>query len=115
MSASDTFKQWLVTCEPCDKKFEIFGWASKLPIACPSCNEPTELYHEIKNQSSGIAVDSIPGGVEIRHLSTKPERFYSKTDIKRRCNEKGFVWDGDTPGKPYKVQWAGRSDAPAKS
>lgn len=106
MRATDTMREWLVFCQPCDKKFEIWEWASKLPIKCPSCDQPTELYHE-GDRSAAVIGDDIPGGVEIRHLDPTPRRYYSKTEIKRRCNEKGMNWADDTPG-PYKVRWSGK-------
>lgn len=37
-----------------------------------------------------------------------PRKFYSKTELRRAANEAGLCIAGDTPGKPYKVQWSGR-------
>ena len=57
-----------------------------------------------------IDVDGL-ASVEIRHGICNPDgsprRYYSKTEIKRAANEKGLVLVGDTPGKPYKVNWSG--------
>ena len=103
-----TFKEWLFECFSCEKKFGILAWDTALDNQkCPACNEPVDLYIPNRSRAPGIATDGIPGGVEIRHLGPKPERFYSKTDIKRACNERGFNWADDTPG-PYKVKWSGK-------
>lgn len=102
-------KEWLFSCISCEKTFGIWAWNYELDgQACPVCNEPVDLYIPERGKSAGIATDSIPGGVEIRHLSSKPERFYSRTDIKRACNERGFNWLGDSP-KKYPIRWSGRS------
>lgn len=62
-------------------------------------------------QSAGVITDEIPGGIEIRHGLCNPDgtpkRYYSKTEIKRAANERGYTIAGDTP-KPYNVQWSGR-------
>jgi hypothetical protein len=60
-----------------------------------------------RGQAPGVAADDIPGGVVIKHLGPQPEKFYSKTEIKRAANERGFNWADDTP-KPYKVRWSGK-------
>ena len=61
--------------------------------------------------SAGIATDAIPGGLEIKHglcnPDGSPKRYYSKTEIKRAANERGYTIGGDTP-KPYKVSWSGK-------
>ena len=114
--ATMTMREWIFACTPCDKQFGIWCWNYELDEQlCPACNESVSLYTPERSKAPGIAADSIPGGVEIRHLSNKPERFYSKTDIKRACNERGFNWAGDTPA-PYKIRWSGKtkSDAAAK-
>ena len=54
----------------------------------------------------GVVGDELLG-TEIRHLSHKPLKFDSKTDLKRYCNEHGWVNSGDTPA-PYRVQWSGK-------
>lgn len=118
--ATMTMKEWIFRCGRCDKKFGILCWNYELDgQKCLACNERAELYIEPRGKAPGIATDDIPGGIEIRHLSPKPERFYSKTEIKRACNERGFNWAGDTP-KKYNVHWSGKTKAdanktPAKS
>lgn len=102
-----TFKEWLVHCDPCDQNFKILEWAHKLPILCPLCDKPTALWSDKWERAPGVVGDDIPGGIEIRHLSPNPEKFYSRTEIKRACNERGWTWNGDTP-KPYNVPWSGR-------
>ena len=103
-----TFREWLLRCEGCDKTFGQWAWDHALPNQlCPACNQPVDLYVPKPRRAPGIATDSIRGGIEIRHLGPKPERFYSMTDIKRACNERGFNWADDSPG-PYKVKWSGK-------
>lgn len=62
-------------------------------------------------QSAGVITDEIPGGIEIRHGICNPDgtpkRYYSKTEIKRAANERGYTIAGDTP-KPYNVGWSGK-------
>lgn len=101
-------KEWLFRCDPCDKIFGLWIWNYEVDEqTCPACHQAVDLYVPERGVAPGIATDDIPGGVEIRHLSRKPERFYSKTDIKRACNERGFTWADDTP-KPYRVRWSGK-------
>ena len=103
-----TFREWLFRCDACEKVFGQWLWSYDVPIqVCPACNGPVELYVPERSRAPSIATDGIPGGVELRHLSWKPERFYSKTDIKRACNERGFTWADDTP-KDYKIRWSGK-------
>lgn len=102
-----TYKEWLVRCEPCEQNLKLWEWSHQLPPKCPMCDQPTLLWTEQTGQAPGVIPDDIPGGVEIRHLSATPERFYSKTEIKRACNERGWTWNGDTP-KPYNVPWSGK-------
>lgn len=104
-----TFKEWTFTCESCDKKLGWLCWDHELDKqVCPACNAPVVLYIPERSKAPGIVTDDFPGGVEIRHLSNKPERFYSKTEIKRACNERGWTQLGDTP-KKYRVPWSGRA------
>ncbi len=66
---------------------------------------------DIAGQSCGIITDEIPGGIEIKHGICNPDgtpkRYYSKTEIRRAANERGYTISGDTP-RPYKVAWNGR-------
>lgn len=62
----------------------------------------------------GIAGDDFPGGYVVNHLGPTPQKFYSKTELKRALNEKGLVIGGDTPGKPYKVKWSGKREEQPK-
>src|SRR3990167_7757364 len=100
-----TYRKWLVRCDACDKNWEDFAWDYNLPIVCKSCNAPTYLFDPRFDTAPGIIGDDIPGGVEINHLDPEVRRYYSKTEIKRRCNELGWVHADDTP-KPYKVAWS---------
>ena len=102
-----TFRKWYIRCEPCDARFYEWAWDSCLPIICKDCGAEALLWSDKLDNAPGIACDSIPGGLEIRHLTETPQKFYSKTDIKRACNEHGWVWSGDTP-KAYRVPWSGR-------
>ena len=106
-----TYREWIFECEPCNRRLGAWLWNYEVAdYRCPACNEPVELYVPQRSKSPGIATDDIPGGIEIRHLSNKPEKFYSKTEIKRACNERGFSWADDTP-KKYNVHWSGRERA----
>ena len=90
-----------VICEKCGTELQIGQY--------PFCNGDAS-----KHQTTGayIASDDIPGGIEIRHGICNPDgtpkRYYSKTEIKRALNEKGYQIAGDTPGRPYNVGWSGR-------
>ena len=103
-----TFKEWLLHCESCDKTFGFLVWDYELSDqVCPACNAPVDLYTPKQSKAPGIAPDGIPGGVEIRHLDRHPTKYYSRTEIKRRCNEVGMNWSDDTP-KEYKIPWSGK-------
>ena len=104
-----TLREWTFRCDSCDKNFGLLCWDYELEEqVCPACNLPVSLYIPERGKAPGLITDGIPGGVVINHLSNKPERFYSKTDIKRRANEKGFNFADDTP-KPYAVKWSGKT------
>lgn len=102
-----TYKKWLVHCGTCDKDLKLWAWSNELPPKCLVCDEPTSLWDEKKSDAPAVIGDDIPGGVEIRHLGPTPQRFYSKTDIRRAANEGGWTMNGDTP-VPYKVSWSGK-------
>ena len=100
-------------------------------LVCPSGHELLNVTHSIKEDhpkcmecglhmetlwrtyNGGVEQDSIEGGLEIQHGSGiinpdgSPKRYYSKTELRRACNEAGWSISGDTP-KPYKVAWSGR-------
>jgi hypothetical protein len=114
-----TFKVWPIWCDICEKAFDQLGWDYDLPLPCPDCKAPTYLDYDMQfGKAPGLITDDIPGGVEIRHGimndDGSPKRYYSKSDIKRACNEKGLVWGDDTPGRPYRVNWSGRRQEPEK-
>ena len=72
--------------------------------SCPECGESTETLW--LGTAPGVSADSFTGGITIRHLSHKPLRFDTKTELKRYCNEPGWV-NADEPPKPYRVHWSG--------
>lgn len=110
-----TFKEWPIKCNTiCGFKGKLLAWDHDLPIACPTCGEPTLVDGGILwGQSAGVIGDDIPGGIEIKHGLCNPDgtprRYYSKTEIKRAANEAGYTISGDTC-KPYPVQWSGRQE-----
>lgn len=87
-----------MNCENCGTyttklKFhkEKSGW-------CPACFYADEVPI---GQSSMIATDEIPGGIEIRHGICNddgtPKRFYSKSAIERAAYEAGYIVGDNTP------------------
>jgi hypothetical protein len=107
-----TFKEWPIHCEECDFTGKALGWDTDFPLTCPSCSSTaTFLTYEAKGSSAGVIQDSIEGGLEIRHglcnPDGSPKKYYSKTEIRRAANERGYTIGGDTP-KPYRVNWSGR-------
>lgn len=101
------FREWMLQCRDCGEIIEKWAWNNRLDEeSCPACSGSVDVYIPELSKAPGIVPDDIPGGVEIRHLSNKPERFYSRTEIKRACNERGFNWADDSP-RPYKVHWSG--------
>ena len=102
-----TFREWPFICAAGHEEKRL-AWDHELNQQRCQCGHPMDLKIEQRGSAPGIVGDDIPGGIEIRHLSDRPERFYSKTDIKRACNERGWTWNGDTP-KPYDVAWSGRT------
>ena len=111
--ATDTMRKWKLYCEQCDVQSERWEWASKFPLSCEECSSQLFLWSDKFDKAPSIIGDEIPGGIEIRHLDPEAKRYYSKTDIKRRCNELGWNWADDTPG-PYKVPWSGRRKEPER-
>lgn len=103
---------WHLVCDNCDHTTKILCWDYELPQPCQLC-EQGELAPAVSRQVHGIIGDDIPGGLEIRHLDAQPRKYYSKTEIKRACNERGVIWSDDTP-KPYKVAWSGKQREPEK-
>ena len=85
-------------------------------MQCERCFEEvlSELEHGLgkcplqpRYAGFGVVGDELPDRTEFRHLSHKPLRFDTKTELKRYCNEHGWVHSGDSP-KPYRVQWSGK-------
>ena len=105
-----TFREWPIYCWHCDQGAKIWGWDNE-PIRCPDCGNDAVLNFEERGKAPGIIGDDIPGGLELRHLDATPRKYYSKTEIKRVCNEKGLTWSGDTP-KPYNIPWSGKRIEP---
>lgn len=108
---SMTYKEWPLACE-CGWHGTAWFWNYDQPPDCPDCQEETHVSYEKRNRAPGLICDDFPGGIEIRHGicndDGSPKKYYSKTDIKRACNEKGLKWADDTPGKPYPVSWSGK-------
>jgi hypothetical protein len=108
-----TYKAWKLRCTSCPTHWTVWGWNYDIPWNCPECTSPSELADRPRSTIM-IATDDIPGGYDVRHgvchEDGTPRRFYSKTELKRALNEKGLVISGDTPGKPYRVNWSGRRD-----
>jgi hypothetical protein len=108
-----TFKEWPVKCVTCLFNGKVLDWDYNLPtLECPTCKTRSAvLVMETRGESAGIATDEIPGGIEIKHGLCNPDgtprRYYSKTEIKRAANERGYTIGGDTP-KPYNVGWSGK-------
>ena len=73
--------------------------------ACPECGGVMETLW--RGVAPGVVGDDIPGGLVVKHLTAQPQKFYSKTEIKRAANELGWVGTEDTP-KPYAVKWSGK-------
>lgn len=103
---ADSYRKRNLVCPNCGATDKPYAWETALPLDCIKCGEKMANVVESVNQAPGIATDDIPGGIEIRHgicnEDGSPKRYYSKTDIKRACNEKGVTIYGDTP-KKYKV------------
>jgi hypothetical protein len=106
-----TFKEWPFQCSDCEHTFKEFAWDYQIPVPCSLCKKDSYPNYGEKGTSPGIATDEIPGGIEIRHAICNPDgspkRYYSKTEIKRAANERGYTIAGDTP-KPYRVNWSGQ-------
>lgn len=100
-----TYKEWPVSCSQCPDLRSVWGWSNELPLLCPHCNSATTIV-EHQHEAPMIAMDSIPGGIMIRHGICNPDgtpkRYDSMSDIKRACNKAGVTIHGDTP-KPYRV------------
>lgn len=107
-----TLRKWPAFCS-CGFTGSLWGWDYELPLPCPTCKQSLE-HHRDRNKSAAIATDDIPGGIEIRHgegiinPDGSPKRYYSKTELKRACNEAGWTISGDTP-RPYHVNWSGKT------
>lgn len=108
-----TYREWAVMCQ-CGFKGGVWGWSNELPLPCPTCQNPTESQYVSASVSPAVVGDDIPGGLEIKHgkglinEDGTPKRYYSRTELRRACNENGWTIGGDTP-KPYRVNWSGRT------
>lgn len=111
--ATRTFKEWSVECSLCGHRAKVFGWSHELPFQCQgTCGSNNYMpVSSGPSQTLMIAVDGIPGGIEIRHglcnEDGSPRRYDSKTEIYREANRRGYTISGDTP-KPYPVAWDGK-------
>ena len=106
-----TYKEWQSKCTSCTFKGKIFGWNTSFPLECPACGSNTDLDYDSPNQTHYITTDDLPGGYLVHHglcnPDGSPKRYYSKTEIKRAANERGYTIAGDSP-VPYKVSWSGK-------
>lgn len=72
----------------------------KVWMVCDECL-PTLRPNSRFGQSSMIATDDIPGGLEVKHglchEDGTPQKFYSKSDIRRAAFETGWTISGETP------------------
>lgn len=108
-----TFKERPFRCCRCEHTFKHLGWDYEPFPRCPACNaeDMCVLNYPTSGSSAGVIGDEIPGGILIDHAICNPDgsskRYYSKTEIRRAANERGYVLSGDTP-KPYNVSWSGR-------
>lgn len=105
------YRKWLLHCILCEWSGEQWHWAHKLEQAiCPECQSGALPWDGKIGDAPGIMTDDIPGGILIKHgicnPDGSPKRYYSKTEIRKACNETGWTMNGDTP-KPYKVRWSG--------
>lgn len=105
-----TYREWPLVCGSCQHTWSRWAWNTDLPLPCPACGARSCAPEETPREAHGVVPDSIPGGLLIQNglvdAAGRPRRFYSRTDIKRACNEYGLTWMHDTP-KPYKVAWSG--------
>lgn len=104
-----------LVCSNGHEQFDVVHSYKEPHPNCPECDKPTETLW--RTYSGGVKGDDIPGGIVIKHGLVNddgsPRTFYSKTEIKRAANEKGLKWADDTPGKPYKVKWSGKTESDA--
>jgi hypothetical protein len=71
----------VMTCDKCGQSLEVGDW--------PFCPHG--------QGTSAVIGDDIPGGVVIRHMSSIPQTFYSKSAIKKAAFERGLTHGDDTP------------------
>jgi hypothetical protein len=113
-----TYREWFVACE-CGFEGSTWGWSYDLPFDCPNCTLETFLIDRNPKfgEAPGISGDELHG-YEAKHGVCNPDgsprRFDSKTELYRALNEAGLKIAGDTPGKPYNVQWSGRTKQPER-
>lgn len=63
-----------MTCEQCGKEMEVGEWPW-----CPH-GKPSLVLHP----------DSIPGGMVVHNLSSKPQKFYSSTEWRAAVKASGW-------------------------
>lgn len=92
----------MVLCDKCGAKLQIGDY--------PFCSGDSTKHTQVKEYA--IIGDELPVGYAARHGVCHPDgtprKFDTMTELKRALNEKGYKISGDTPGKPYKVNWSGR-------
>ena len=106
-------KEWPMKCA-CGWEDKKLAWDYDLPLPCPQCGEDTSLNYPQVNEADGVAPDGIRGGLLVRHgicnEDGSPKKYYSRTDMKRALNAKGYSIGGDTP-KPYAVDGPRKYDS----
>ena len=98
------FRQRRFRCDRCGLDAAAWLWDTDPLPPCARCGFAfREVMPEIAAAPNVIG-DEIPGGVEIRHAicheDGTPRRFYSKSEIKRVAQQRGWTQDGDTPKPP---------------
>lgn len=92
---------WQRECARCGFVGKVFGWDYEMPLACPTCGEPTKPVDNQINHAHGIVPDEIPGGLLVEHAICNPDgtpkRYYSKSEIRKAANDAGWTIVGESP------------------
>jgi hypothetical protein len=98
-----TFKERFYICA-CGADVLAWRWNTDPNPVCPDCQMVMDERADVRGQAPGVIVDSIPGGVLIRHgichPDGSPKRYDSMTEIRREAARRGLTIHGETPNAP---------------
>ncbi|MPZ20143.1 MAG: hypothetical protein GEV06_19830 [Luteitalea sp.] len=77
-----------VRCTACEAEVEVFAWTADRLYPCRACGAPVE---KLPTARVSMRPDSIPGGLVLENLGSRPVKVESWSERKRIMRDRGLV------------------------